>query len=64
MLETYLGLGAGDLEAVDANHHVVKRWDNILFLCYMWPKLDEILHQRSAVMDVEDSATAAGAQKP
>jgi hypothetical protein len=54
LLETFLGLGAGDLEAIDANQHVVKRWSNILFLCFMWPKLDQILHQRSAVMDSID----------
>ena len=51
LLETLLGLGAGDLEAVDANHQVVKRWENILFLAFLWRRLDEILHQRSAVVD-------------
>jgi len=51
IFETILGLGAGDLEAIDANQHVVKRWENILFLSFVWPKLDEILHQRSAVVD-------------
>jgi hypothetical protein len=51
IFEMILGLGAGDLEAIDANQHVVKRWDNILFLVFVWPKLDEILHQRSAVVD-------------
>jgi hypothetical protein len=51
IFETILGLGAGDLEAIDANQHVVKRWENILFLSFVWPRLDEILHQRSAVVD-------------
>ena len=51
LLETLLGLGAGDLEAVDASHQVVKRWENILFLAFLWRRLDEILHQRSAVVD-------------
>jgi len=51
LLETLLGLGAGDLEAVDATHQVVKRWENILFLTFVWKRLDEILHQRSAVVD-------------
>ncbi|MBC8106650.1 MAG: hypothetical protein H7Z14_08680 [Anaerolineae bacterium] len=51
LFETFLGLGAGDLEAVDGNQHVVKRWDSILFLCFAWPRLDEILHQPSAVVD-------------
>jgi MYXO-CTERM domain-containing protein len=49
--ETVLGLGACDLEAVDSNHHVVKRWENVLFLTFVWKRLDEILHQRSAVVD-------------
>ena len=67
LFETILGLGAGDLEAVDGNHHVVKRWDNILFLAFRWRRLDEILHQRSAVVDnapAEDSdlVTRATAQ--
>src|SRR4051812_28764374 len=44
LFETFLGLGAGDLEAVDGNHHVVKRWSNILFLTFVWRRLDEILH--------------------
>ena len=51
LLETLLGLGAGDLEAVDVNQHVVKRWENILFLAFVWRRLDEILHQRAAVVD-------------
>jgi len=51
LFETLLGLGACDLEAVDANHHVVKRWENILLLTFVWPHLDEILHQRAAVVD-------------
>jgi hypothetical protein len=51
LFETILGLGACDLEAVDANQHVVKRWENILFLTFVWDHLDEILHQRSAVVD-------------
>ena len=51
LFETFLGLGACDLEAVDANQHVVKRWENILFLTFVWKHLDEVLHQRSAVVD-------------
>jgi hypothetical protein len=51
LFETFLGMGAGDLEAVDGNQHVVKRWENILFLSFVWQRLDEILHQRSAVVD-------------
>ena len=52
LCETLLGFGAGDLEAVDNNGQVVKRWENVLFLFFVWPKLDEILHQRAAVVDV------------
>jgi hypothetical protein len=49
--ETVLGLGACDLEAVDGNHHVVKRWENILFLTFVWRRLDSVLHQRAATVD-------------
>jgi hypothetical protein len=51
VFETALGLGSGDLEAIDGNGIVVKRWHNILFLLFAWRRLDEILHQRSAVVD-------------
>ena len=51
ILETTLGLGAGDLEAIDGNGQVVKRFENIIFLIFIWNRLDEILHQRSAVVD-------------
>jgi hypothetical protein len=49
--ETVFGLGACDLEAVDGNHHVVKRWENILFLTFVWRRLDSVLHQRAATVD-------------
>jgi hypothetical protein len=51
IFESILGLGAGDLEAVDASHQVVKRWESILFLFFVWNKLDAVLHQRAAVME-------------
>lgn len=51
LLETALGLGAGDLEAVDGNGQVVKRWENVVFLAFIWRRLDAILHTRSAVVD-------------
>jgi hypothetical protein len=51
LLESLLGFGAGDLEAIDLNGNVVKRWNNILFLKFTWRKLDNILHQRAAVVD-------------
>jgi hypothetical protein len=51
LFECALGLGAGDLEAINNHQDVVKRWENILFLAFLWPKLDEILHQRSVGVD-------------
>ena len=51
VFETVLGFGSGDLEALDASGNVVKRWENILGLTFTWRRLDEILHQRSAVVD-------------
>ena len=51
VLETILGLGCADLEAIDGTGQVVKRYENILFLLFRWRRLDEILHQRSAVVD-------------
>jgi len=51
LFETALGLGAGDLVAYDSSHHVVKHWENVLFLAFVWRRLDEILHQRAAVVD-------------
>lgn len=51
VLETILGFGAGDLIAYDANHAVTKRYENVLFLVFLWPKLDSILHERSALVD-------------
>lgn len=51
VFESILGLGAGDLEAVDSHHQVVKRWESILFLFFVWRRLDQVLHQRAAVVD-------------
>jgi len=62
LFETTLGFGAGDLEAVDGNHHVVKRWENILFLALLWKRLDLILHQRAAVVDMESKPSEPGAR--
>lgn len=59
LFETALGFGAGDLEAVDGNHHVVKRWENVLFLALVWRRLDLILHQRSAVVETSSAASVA-----
>lgn len=64
LLESLLGFGSADLEAIDGTGKVVKQWSNVLFLALAWPKLDGILHQRAAVVDnapqdpveVEDAA--------
>lgn len=51
LLETVLGFGAGDIVAIDGTGKEVKRWNNVVGLFFMWSRLDEILHQRSAVVD-------------
>jgi hypothetical protein len=53
VFETLLGFGAGDLLAIDGTGVVRKRWENILFLFFIWKRMDEILHQRAAVVDNE-----------
>jgi hypothetical protein len=50
LLESALGFGAGDIEAVDNTGKVVKRWENVVGLIFRWPKLDRVLHQRAAVV--------------
>jgi hypothetical protein len=64
LFESLLGLGAGDLEAVDANQQVVKRWENILFLFFHWKRLDQVLHQRAAVVDAAPGETIEVKQAP
>jgi hypothetical protein len=51
VFESMLGLGAGDILAQDNQQHVVKSYENILFLAFIWKRMDVILHQRSAVVD-------------
>ncbi len=51
IFETILGMGAGDLEAINASGQVVKRWPNILFLVFLWKNLDGILHQRTSLVE-------------
>lgn len=53
VLETTLSFGGGDLLAVDNHQNVIKRWDNILGLFFLWKDLDRVLHQR-AVMETGD----------
>lgn len=47
VLETILTFGGGDLLAVDNHQNVIKRWDNIIGLYFVWKDLDRILHQRA-----------------
>jgi hypothetical protein len=56
VLETLLGFGGGDLLAVDNHQNVIKRWDNIIGLFFLWKDLDRVLHQRAAVMDTGEEA--------
>jgi hypothetical protein len=51
LLETFVGFGSGSLTAMDSNNKTIKEWHNILGLYFIWPRIDEILHQRSAVVD-------------
>lgn len=54
VLESLLGIGSGDLLAVDRAGRQVRRFENVLFLFFRWRKLDEILHRRFAVVDNVD----------
>jgi hypothetical protein len=54
VLETILTFGGGDLLAVDNHQNVIKRWDNIIGLFFLWKDLDRVLHQRAAVMELGD----------
>jgi hypothetical protein len=51
VLETLLTFGGGDLIALDINHNEIKRYPNILFLWFIWPKLEKIINQRAVVED-------------
>jgi hypothetical protein len=51
VLETLLGFGGGDLLAVDNQHNVIKRYENIIGLWFHWKTLDRILHQRATLLD-------------
>jgi len=59
VLETILTFGGGDLLAVDNHQNVIKHWDNIIGLFFLWKDLDRVLHQRAAVMEVEDEKEKA-----
>jgi hypothetical protein len=62
VLETILTLGGGDLLAVDNHQNVIKRWDNIVGLFFLWKDLDRVLHQRAAVMDMGDEEKEKAAE--
>jgi hypothetical protein len=51
VLETLLGFGGGDLLAVDNQHNIIKRYENIIGLWFHWKTLDRILHQRATLLD-------------
>jgi hypothetical protein len=55
VLETVLTFGGGDLVAVDNHQTVIKRWNNILGLFFLWKYLDRILHQRAVVESEGDT---------
>jgi hypothetical protein len=57
VLEAILGFGAGDIEAYDTTQHVVKRWENIVFLAFKWRQLDTLLHERMTYIDNQPGAT-------
>ena len=71
ILESVLGFGAGDLIAYDNSHNVIKKYESVLFLAFLWHRLDEILHERSALVDnapenpveVEETRVPASAGK-
>lgn len=51
VLESILGGGSGDIVATDGQGNVVKEFHNILFLFFLWPRLEEILEQRVTTVD-------------
>ena len=56
VLETLLTFGGGDLIAVDNHQNEIKRWNNIIGLFFFWNDLDRVLHQRAAIVDIENDA--------
>ena len=63
VLETILTFGGGDLLAVDNHQNVIKRWDNIIGLFFLWNDLDRVLHQRAAVMEMGDEEKEKSAER-
>jgi hypothetical protein len=54
VLETLLSFGGGDLLAFDNRGMVVKQYENIIGLYFLWPRLDRVLHQRVSVIEDAD----------
>jgi hypothetical protein len=54
VLETLLSFGGGDLLAFDNRGMVVKQYENIVGLYFLWPRLDRVLHQRVSVIEDAD----------
>jgi hypothetical protein len=60
LLETILGFGAMDLVAYNrVNNIPVKQFKNVLFLYFIWKKLDPMLHERFARVDNVVNETVA-----
>ena len=51
LLESVLSFGGGDIQAVDNQQNVIKHWDNILGLYFVWNDLDRILSQRASLIE-------------
>lgn len=59
ILEFILGFGSGTIEARDGSNKVVIAYENVLFLFFRWSAIDEILHQRAAVVDNAEADAVA-----
>src|SRR5688500_341457 len=42
LVQSLAGFGCGDVEAVDAHGNVVRRWEDMAFLFFRWPRLNRI----------------------
>ena len=51
LLETILTFGGGDLVLTDNHDTEFKRYPIILFLFFLWPKMERIIEQRAVVED-------------
>lgn len=60
ILETLLTFGGGDIIVLDNHGAEFKRFPNMLFLYFLWPKLERIIEQRAVVEDGGESALKRG----